>query len=57
MFPQLDYEWLKVACECRGKETKDMNKVALMERLQKDMRLERRVLGLRAHRETPDPFP
>ena len=50
LFPQLSYEDLSTACECRGKDVKDMNKVDLMHRLCTDMDLERKVLGLRAHR-------
>lgn len=50
LFPQLDYEQLRMACEVRGKETEGKNKVDLMRVLYIDFQLERRVLGLRAHR-------
>ena len=45
LFPELPYQDLALACEVRGKDVKNQNKVALMQRLSTDMQLEKRVLG------------
>jgi len=48
--PRVDYNHMKMALECRGKDVGDGTKATLARMLYRDVLLEKRVLGERAHR-------
>ena len=50
LLPQVDYGHIKTSLEVRGKEPGEMTKLALVDFLYRDIKLEKRVLGERAHR-------
>ncbi|KAK7233594.1 guanyl-nucleotide exchange factor, partial [Aureococcus anophagefferens] len=50
LLPQVDYGFIKMSLEVRGKEPGEMTKLMLVDLLYRDVKLEKRVLGERAHR-------
>ena len=50
LLPQVDYGFIKMSLEVRGKDPGEMTKLMLVDLLYRDVLLEKRVLGERAHR-------
>jgi len=48
--PTVDYQWIVTSLEVRGKQPEEMTKLMLCDLLHRDILLEKRVLGERAHR-------
>ena len=48
--PNVDYNWIVTSLEVRGKQPEEMTKLMLCDLLHRDIMLEKRVLGERAHR-------